>query len=167
MSDLELGDVLNFTEDDVLANRDGRLSESQRRLYFQRERGGLLSGMVVIVFFALMGSFMSMNGSVWLGAVFIGISLALVVATRVGRGERVSEVNANRVACVSGQVLCERSPINSAIGRRYEHRVTIGTETFVVSLPVYEAFIEQDHLTVYYLAYNRLILSASPSTHTE
>jgi len=167
MSDLELGDVLNFTEEDVLANRDGRLSESQRRLYFQHARRGLLSGMVVIVFFALMGSFMSMNGSVWLGAVFIGISLALVVATRVGRAERVSEVNANRVACVSGQVLCERSPINSAIGRRYEHRVTIGTETFVVSLPVYEAFIEQDHLTVYYLAYNRLILSASPSTHTE
>ncbi|MGV2435474.1 MAG UNVERIFIED_CONTAM: hypothetical protein LVT10_11830 [Anaerolineae bacterium] len=110
MSDLELGDVLNFTEEDVLANRDGRLSESQRRLYFQHARRGLLSGMVVIVFFASMGSFMSMNGSVWLVA-FIGISLASVVG-HGGPGARRSvsaRVNANRVECVSGQVRCGRT----------------------------------------------------------
>ena len=167
MSEVDLASVLNFTEEDLQANRAGRLSESQRRLYFQRERGGLLSGMVVIVFFALIGSVMAMNGRVWLGAVFILISVALVIATRIGRGERVSEVNANRVECVSGQVLCERTTINSAIGRRYEHRVSIGTETFVVSLPVYDVLCEQEELSAYYLAYNRLILSASPRPHAE
>lgn len=167
MSEVDLASVLNFTAEDLQANREGRLSDSQRRLYFQRERGGLLSGMVVIVFFAIIGSVMAMNGRVWLGAVFVLISIALVIATRIGRKERVSEVNANHVECISGQVLCERTAINSAIGRRYEHQVSIGTETFIVSLPVYEAFCEQEELSVYYLAYNRLILSASPRPHTE
>lgn len=159
-----------FEEDDLLANRDGKLSDTQSKRI--READQFAERLIRGLFFICLtgGIFLSIlavytRNNVWF---WVGMASLLLIATWLFRGIR-SEVD-DTVQKVQGEVSFvkvrkKKDPVDDSSSRRrkasgYEMRV--GSEVFVNVNPVGLEHMQGNTYTVYFTRTTRQILSVEP-----
>ena len=159
----ELSEALRFNADDLAANREGRLSDGQRRqLEGVRQRGALLGGLFVVAFdlaAAAMLFLALVNESAILNALGVAtvICSAFLVGIIVRNWLRVSaDMGNNAVETISGTL--ER--IVKKIGRANVFVLRIDGQDIAVSEAVFRAFLHQTPYALYRSPRSKVLLSA-------
>ncbi|MEL6148016.1 MAG: hypothetical protein AAFV33_24855 [Chloroflexota bacterium] len=157
-----LEEALNFTADDLAANRTGQLSDEQMTML--RNRAGIRGLAANAMSLVLAGvGFWLMNQSFWQwAALLFACAGALYYFSSRGRAHAAVEVAAGEVAVVSGEVVLTTDDVSGPERKVTEHILTVGDEAFVISRYAFAAFEDGDHYHVYYLPEARLVLSAEP-----
>jgi hypothetical protein len=159
---LPLDEALNFTAEDLDANRDGRLSKRQTARLRARNGFGLIIGNLLVLALVGGGLWIVTLGSAVTGSLLVMAGGGLFVLSRRGRGDYVAAVDAGAVDTETGALTLDTRDYKNPNGVMTEYLVTVGTETFVVSQDAYIAFSETpaERFTVYYLPGARILLSA-------
>jgi hypothetical protein len=160
---LDLTQALDFTADDLAANREGRLSEAQRtRLQKLRQRSALI-GVGAVVGLGLMATIILFlgqgNGSLILNLVGIGVTIcnAALAGVLVRSWLRLSaDINANAVQAISGTITHKLR----VTGRSVTYILNVDGEELIVARPIFRAFDEGKGYRLYRTASSRLLLSA-------
>ncbi|MBI1258408.1 MAG: hypothetical protein GC204_13135 [Chloroflexi bacterium] len=161
-----LTDALNFAEEDLLANRAGRLSDAQKQRLTRGWRRTLwiVIGLVIVLglsattvlFIAQRNDLPVLN--------MIGILMTIVNALVVGLGAQSylrtsSDLNNGRVTTISGVV-------NHTIrvsGRVATYILKVGDEKVVVSRPVFFAVEDGKAYNLYRAPSSKTLLAAEPA----
>ena len=156
-----LSRVLNFTEDDLTANGEGRLSETQRaRLRSQMVFWGIGGGlMFLIMALALIGLLnLQFNLLSLIGMAVVGLLMLVFGAgTWIEVSERWFDLYKGVVLSVTGEAeLYVRSRVQ---GVAY-HSMKIGGLDFPLPDPVQLAFYPGDRYEVFYTPKAKIIMSA-------
>jgi hypothetical protein len=161
---LPLDEALNFTDDDIAHNREGRLSARQIRRLQTRNIVSLLGGSLMSVALIGFGAWLVTQGAVVFGGVFILLGTGLFLAVRSGRGKRTAEAALGEIQQIQGPMTLSTAEFKNPNGVMIEYRVQVGEEVFVVSRDAFIAFneAEADTFTLYYLPTLRVIMSAEP-----
>lgn len=163
MTDMELMRELEFTADDLAANRAGQLSGVQiDRLRVRRKRS-IMIGIVIIVVLAFIASlciFSGMQGSAVL--LIIGIGLTLVSAVITGTFARYwmrlsADIRENTVSAFTGQLERVVKPVNQRV---VTYLLRVGGAEFVVNKEQFKAFGHEAPYTLYRAKYTGTLLSA-------
>lgn len=155
-----LADALNFTDDDLTANRAGRLSDVQSTRLRARAGYTTLAGALIALALAGGGFWLIALGATLAALALFALAAGLFVLTRWGRGTAAAEVAAGAVACVSGEAVLSANDYPNPNGNVTEYVLEIGDEAFVLSRDAFAAFEDGDTYTVYYLPGLRMVISA-------
>ncbi|MEP7290814.1 MAG: hypothetical protein ABI835_03475 [Chloroflexota bacterium] len=158
-----LNEVLSFTDEDLLANRSGRLSEGQKQRLtrISRRTLAILAGIVVVVGLAatLALFFAQRNGSAVLS--LIGVLLTVINAVIVGIGAQgylrtSSDVRGGKVTEISGVV----SHTVRVSGRVAAYVLKLDGQEIIVPKPVFFAVEDGKHYRFYRAAASKTLLAA-------
>lgn len=165
---VSLSQVLYFSDADLLANREGRLSDAQIQTLHRRKTRLMMIGMMIAIGLAFIATLF-----IFLGAkpdnsailTIIGIGLTVCNALMVGVIFRQwlkvnSDVSGNRVDIITGKLERVLKPINRRV-MNYMIRVQ-NTETYVPK-EVFIAFTHGESYTIYRTPYTGILLSAERS----
>jgi hypothetical protein len=160
LTDLAL--KLDFTAEDLYANRDGILSERQRgKLQRALLRDAILYGVLEVV---LVGVVMVMIGGAMRQASEgrLLILVVLLVAASLYPIYIVRQSLATRADLAAGHVEMAAGRVELHDMGRGNFQVFVRLRSFTVSKKVYGAFLNKRHYRVYYAPRLNKILSAEP-----
>lgn len=165
MSDTErsgptLAETLNFTEEDLQANRNGRLSEEQQRRLSAQSGCSIVGSALVVLGLAGAGFWMLALGWWQLAAVFFVLAVVIGLLNRAGRGGFRAEINAGTVAIAAGEITLSANEIANPNGGVVEYLLQVNDEVFVIPRDAFAAFEDNAVYRVYYLPQSRIVLSA-------
>lgn len=178
-TDPALAAALEFTAEDLAANRDGVLSDAQREALRRKRRSFLLEGFGTFGVFGLVGlgltvslaAMFSQNGEPLLGFLLIGVFVTLGFfvfwkptrdTIRQARGrwrDFEADLNKRGIGQVSGPVRLEIM----RRGRYSSFRLFIAGYEFVVSSETLLAFKNGEPYHVYFTAHTLILLAAEPA----
>lgn len=166
MTDAALMRELDFTPDDLAANRAGRLSDTQAyRLRLKRARSVAI-GVGVLLALALAATLCLFGGLRGSGILsLVGVGLTIVSAGIMGTFARYwlrlsADIRENTVSAFSGPVERIVKPVNQRI---LTYLLRVGGAEFAVDKQTFKAFTHQATYTVYRAKYSGLLLSAEPA----
>jgi hypothetical protein len=164
MATLTLQQALNFTADDLLANREGRLSEMQEyRLRVRRQRAALIGVALVLagVFIATLFLFLAQRTSnSILTLVGIGVTLCNAALTGVFARHWMrlnADIRGGTVLMTEGVLERVVKPVSRRV---YNYVVRVGEVEIFVSKDTFDAFQHQQPYTLYRAPYTGTLLSA-------
>ncbi len=160
-----LAQAIGFTDADLVANRAGELSQSQR-IALQKRRGralflglGAFFGLTMLAtLFLFMGS--KPDNSDILSIIGVGLTIcnALVIGIFFRAWLRLNgDINAGRVLAVSGKLERVLKPLNRRV---MNYMIRIGSVEIYVNKEVFIAFEHEASYTLYRTPYNRTLVSA-------
>jgi hypothetical protein len=157
-----LATVLNFTPEDLTANRERKLSEAQRaRLQRSLLREAVLYGVAeaVIVVILLIAISATLQESEDVPAIIL---LGLALLSSIYPIYMVVRYRATRAELTAGMV--ERATGRVSMDKREGgiYRMEIGSRSFAIRKTVREAFEDGGQYHVYYAPRTKTILSAEP-----
>ncbi len=162
---LTLPEALNFSEQDLAANRAGLLSEAQSWRLAQGWRRTLWIIIAIVIVFGLAATVMlflaQRNNSPILNV--LGIIVTLINAVIVGLGAQSylrtsSDLNAGRVAEISGMV----SHTIRVSGRVATYVLKVDDQELIVSKPVFFAVDDGEVFRFYRAPASKTLLAAEP-----
>lgn len=157
---LSLASGLNFTGDDLIANRNGRLSDAQAARLRSRAGCSIIVGTVLVLALAGSGIWLAL-AEAWLWSIaFFVMAGGLFWLNRSGRASVTTERQNGQVAMIKGEAILSADDYASPNRKMTEYILTIGDEAFVLSKDAFSAFEDGDIYTVYYLPKARIVLSA-------
>ena len=170
MTDIPSADVLmhplQFTQDDLIANRQGQLGESQRSRLQDLQTRAILIGIGGFFGFALVATiflfFGSENGFIIM--TFIGIFITLCNAIFVGMFARQymrlrADLRSGEIELLSGEM--ER--VVKPDGRMNNFLLRINEEEFYVKKDLFRLFRHEAHYNLYRAKHSRVLLAAEPN----
>jgi len=181
-NDQALADVLNFTEADLLANREGRMTERQLEL-FRRKRVGMRIRLFFYTVFTIaitaipvtfllialvpssrsLGNFLLMLPAILAtGAMAALFWYALITE---GKGDSLayhSDLKEGVVTHVTGQ-LTKATFVQS---RERVWRMTVHYEEFKINKKIFSCFEQYGFYHVYYTPHTRILLAAEVAQDT-
>ncbi|MCL4255937.1 MAG: hypothetical protein KJ043_19420 [Anaerolineae bacterium] len=160
-----LAQAIGFTDADLVANRDGNLSEAQlfalqkrrsRVIYIGLGAFGVLT--ILATLFLFMGSKPDNSGILSI----IGIGLSICNAFMIGIFFRAwlrlnGDINGGRVLAISGKLERVLKPLNRRV---MNYMIRIETVEMYVNKEVFIAFEHEATYTLYRTPYNRTLVSA-------
>lgn len=162
---IPLAQAIGFTEADLSANREGKLSQAQCEQLQKRKTRILLIGFgtfliltLVATLFLFMGSRPNQSGILSI----IGIGLTICNALMVGiffRGwlRLNADSNTNTVIAIQGEVERVLKPLNRRV---MNYMIRIQNIEVYVNKDVFIAFAPQGEYTIYRTPYSGILLSA-------
>jgi hypothetical protein len=158
--------AFNLHEDDLIANREGRISERQMTWLAPPKFGGIVLA-VVLGHFVLIGGVLGAIALIT-GEPFMFVVVAIVAGLGalpfmmvgrdgVGRPVLQNDVRRGKVIALTVPVLLDPESGN---GR---YHIQAGELRFKVSSRVYNRFIPEADYTLYYLPDSKQLLSAEPA----
>jgi hypothetical protein len=167
INDLKI--ALKFTQDDLLSNRTGQLSEMQLYQLRVRRRQSILLGLGLTFIFTLIASLMLYNATPI--RLFIGIGVTLCNALVLGILGRywmrlTADIRAEQVDIISGELERVVKPVTQRI---INYMIRIGQVEVIVPKDTFKVFEHQTHYTLYRTHYTGTLLSAerTPNLPTE
>lgn len=156
--------ALNFTDDDLIANRDGRLSEMQDyRLRVRRRRSAFLSALVLIAasFVATLLLFLGTREGGSSILTLIGIGVTLCNAALFGAFARHwmrlnADIQKGEVHALSGTVERVVKPVTRRV---VNYVIRIDSVDIVVDKDTFDAFAHQKRYTIYRTPFSGALLS--------
>jgi len=160
-----LQQTLNFSGDDLTANRDGSLSEIQHYNMRVRRRRSLLVGMGLMVVFAFIATLFIYQGVQSGGSdilIFIGIGVTICNAAMLGIFGRywmrlTADIRSQTVVAASGALERVVKPINRTV---WNYLIRVEETEVYVSKETFEAFEHKIPYTLYLARYTGTLLSA-------
>jgi hypothetical protein len=160
---LSLTEALDFTADDLAANREGRLSEAQRtRLQNLRRRSSLI-GVGTVVALGLMATIIlflgQRNDSLILSVVGIGVTIcnaALAGGLLRGWLRTGADINTNAVQALNGTITHKLR----VAGRSVTYILKVNEDELIVARPIFRAFEEGKPYRLYRTVNSHVLLSA-------
>ena len=161
-----LADALGFSDQDLAANRDGRLSETQKARLTRGWRRTLWILIAVVIGFGLVATILlfvaQRNNSPILTV--IGILVTVINATIVGLGAQSylrtsSDIHGERVTAISGVV----SHTIRVSGRVATYVLKLDGQEVVVSKPVFFAVEDGKAYHLYRAPASKTLLAAEPA----
>ncbi len=166
MTDAALMRELDFTPDDLAANRAGHLSDMQGyRLRLRRMRS-VATGVAILVSMAFIASLCIYGGVHGSGILLIiGIGLTIVSAAVTGTFARYwlrlsADIRENAVSAFTGPVERVVKPINRRI---VSYLLRVGGAEFAVNKETFKLFMHDAPYTLYRAKYTGTLLSAEPA----
>jgi hypothetical protein len=161
----DLQTALDFSPDDLVDNRSGKLSVRQRERLRRLRFRSMLIGAALLIFFAFVAT----------SFLFVGQQNAAPISSLIGVGVTVAntvmlaimarywlrlnaDLQAGRVRAVTGSA--ER--VIRVTGRTANYVIRIGGEQFPVNKETIKAFQHEASYTLYSTPYTRLLLSGEP-----
>ena len=170
--DPDLAYGLNFTPEDLAANREGYMTKKQR-VYLGNQRSLWMSAIVLAVIacpilstyaiwngIQIHDSTSSRVGIIALICVVTG-GFAIYAATR--RRIYNADVYKGNVSMTEGSIVLD---VDSG-GRRVEYYVGIGNRNYRISKSAFLAFKNHNEYRLYYAPNSRIVLSAEPMVRIE
>lgn len=163
MTDNELMRELEFTADDLAANRAGQLSEVQIDRLRARRKRSIVTGIAMTLALAFVASlciFSGLQGSAVL--LIIGVGLTLVSAVITGTFARYwmrlsADIRENAVTAFSGKLERVVKPVNQRV---VTYLLRVGGAEFAVNKEQFKAFAHEAPYTLYRAKYTGMLLSA-------
>ncbi len=156
--------LLEFSADDLAANRDGRLSEMQDYRLRLRLRRSIASGVIMVLVLAFIATLLifgsSRGGSPILSVVGIGLTLCSAAVTGVFARYWMrlnADIRGGTVMIVSGSLERVIKPVNRGV---VTYILRIGASEFVVGKETFSAFLHGGHYRVYRTPYTGALLAA-------
>lgn len=160
-----LAQAIGFSDGDLLANREGNLSEAQlfalqkrrsRVIYIGLGAFGVLT--ILATLFLFMGSKPDNSGILNL----IGVGLSICNAFMIGIFFRAwlrlnGDINGGRVLAISGKLERVLKPLNRRV---MNYMIRIDSVEMYVNKEVFIAFEHEATYTLYRTPYNRTLVSA-------
>lgn len=163
MTDPALMRELDFTPDDLTANRDGRLSDAQRfRLHTRRTRS-IATGvaiMLVMAFAASLCIYGGVHGNTILLIIGLGLTLltVAVMSTFARYWLRLSaDIREQTASAFSGTLERVVKPVNRRV---VTYLVRVGGAEFSVTKDAFKLFAHEAPYTLYRAKYTGTLLSA-------
>jgi hypothetical protein len=157
-----LATTLNFTEDDLKANREGRLSAAQQGRLRSQVIFGIVGAALMVLVLLGVGLWIVALGSWWVASAFFTLALLIFVLNRSGRGKFGEEVRAGAVALAAGEITLTANEVSNPNGGVTEYLLTVNGESFVIPRDAFIAFEDNAVYRVYYLPHSRIVLAAEP-----
>ena len=163
MTDNELMRELEFTAEDLAANRAGQLSETQVDRLRARRKRSIATGIAITLALAFIASLCIFGGMQGSGVLLIiGVGLTLVSAVITGTFARYwlrlsSDIRENTVSAFSGQIERIVKPVNQRIAT---YLLRVGGAEFAVTKEQFRAFAHEAPYTLYRAKYTGTLLSA-------
>jgi hypothetical protein len=163
MFDEKLARVLNFTEEDLTANRQGYMTKKQRvklrtmvrkRTIYQPL--GVFWIYLAVIFFLIFSGAADTNGRDMRGIVAVGFvvaSVAMGIYTYYAWRRLHADLHKGDVAMEAGRIALE-------VGMRGKNSLTVQYTTFSINAETLLAFRNDAHYRIYYAPHTKLILSA-------
>ena len=155
-----LAETLNFNEEDLQANRNGRLSDAQQRRLMSQSGCGIVGAAVVVLALAGVGFWILALGSWQIASIFFVLAAVIAVLNRTGRGQFRAEVQAGRVAIAAGEITLIADEIANPNGGVVEYVLEVNDEGFVIPRDAFVAFEDNTVYRIYYLPQSRIVLAA-------
>lgn len=164
----DLMTALGFSEDDLLANREDRLSAAQEAQLRRGWRRTLLIGIGLLIagiFGATLLLFLGQQNQSPVLTV-MGLAVTVLNALVVGLGAQHAmrynaDVNSGKVERLSGPIT---HTVRVYSGRAAAYVLKIDGQELNVAKPIFHAFVENGRYTLYRSAGSRTLLSAEPLT---
>lgn len=156
----QLATVFNFTDEDLAANRAGKLSERQR-LHLRtriRQRAWLAAAVYVVIGILLV--FLSSGGWETFAGGLLAISVPpLVVSLLLGyEVYRLSKThNQNEVRQIEGRVALDVKTTSTQYGSQHGFSMTVNDVRFGLKQPQFLAFKNGDPYTIYYTPNKQIV----------
>lgn len=157
---------LQFTGDDLLANRQGQLGDNQRQRLQSLQVRALIIGASGFFAFALVATIFLFFGSenslliMTLIGIFITICNAIFVGMFARQYMRLrADLTGGEIDNIAGQL--ERVVIPN--GRMNNFLLRIEGEEFYVKKDLFKLFRHEVHYTIYRAKHSRVLLSAEPN----
>ena len=161
--------ALHFSDDDILANRNGSLSPTQKRRLRRRIfwlnsvycSGGL--------FFFVAALYMEpwavglADGRLWTAIVIVLMAIFGVQHLWGESADFKHDVNVGKVQRIAGSVRCQFSEWGRGIQAGGEFYIQIHDQRFFVPWSAYEAFEDHKKYVIYYLPTVKRVVAAEPS----
>src|SRR5450432_88560 len=152
-SDETLATILDFTPEDLITNRAGKLSTRQSEnlhCYVRRQQPGLLVFAVLIAVFVFAG-FAASTKNIVTGIVAGGVVVAFLAALTINLNRRAwRALDQGTVEVATGPATHKMNKARSK-GIAASYYLMVGGVTFNVKLDVYNAFQEGVVYKVYYV----------------
>lgn len=155
-----LAEALNFTDDDLAANRAGNLAEPQRARLRTRSIVSVGGNALLTLGLAAIGLWVVTLGYLLVAGALFALAAGLFWLGRTGNAQLDAERNAGAVASVRGEAHLSADEYPNPNGTVTEFVLSIGDEAFVLPRHIFAAFEDGTHYAVYYLPKARLVLSA-------
>jgi hypothetical protein len=154
--------LLEFSKEDIEANREGYMTKEQRR--FHRANGREIAGLKGVGFGFLVAALLTtgikydselIRALVGLGSIILWIVIAIVFA-HIQYAPYKHDLYKSKVECVKGRIRLRKE----SRGRETIRWATIQDESFEIPKELFDAFDNGDTYAIYYAEYSRTILSA-------
>lgn len=166
MTDIELMRELEFTADDLAANRAGYLSETQLDRLRARRKRSIAIGIGIMLTLAFIASLCIFGGIQSSGVLLIiGVGLTLISAVITGTFARYwmrlsADIRENTVSAFSGQLERVVKPVNQRV---MTYLLRVGGAEFAVTKEQFKAFSHETPYTMFRAKYTGMLLSAERS----
>lgn len=163
MTDKALMRELDFNFDDLAANREGRLSESQLDRLRQKRSRSMAIGFGVILVLAFVASLFIYSGTRGSGVMYIiGLGLAVCSAVIMSSFARQwlrlsADLRESIASPFSGKLERVVKPVNKRIAT---YLIRIGGGEFSVNKETFRAFAHEAKYTLYRAKYTGILFSA-------
>lgn len=164
MNNTELMRELEFTADDLAANRAGHLSEAQMNRLRARRSRSIATGIAIMLVLAFIASVCIFGGIQRSGVLLIvGVGLTLISAVITGTFARYwmrlsADIRENTVSAFSGQLERVVKPVNQRV---VTYLVRVEGAEFAVNKGQFKAFAHEAPYTLYRAKYTGMLLSAT------
>jgi hypothetical protein len=165
MSAVSLSEALQFTPDDLAANREGRLSAAQSERLRHLRRRSVMVGLSMIVLIGLVAAALlfvalrNQSGILQLVGIGVTITNAAITGVLARNWLRLSgDLRDGRASALTGEA---RHTIR-VTGRIANYLLRVEREEMNVSKPVFFAFEEGRRYRFYRAPASRVLLSAEP-----
>jgi len=158
-----LAEALRFTDDDLRANRDGRLSDAQIYLLRAAWQRALIIAVVALIIIGLIAALLIYQGQQPDSAVLsvIGVALTLVNAAIMGLlAQNTIRLNADLRA---SSLIVTRGTVTHTVkiyNRAASYLLDIEGERLIMSKSVFFAFADKESYALYRTASSKTLLSA-------
>ncbi len=161
---------LGFSDQDLIANREGQLSEMQAYALRVKRRQSIGIGVLVTLVAAFIASgflFAGVRGENTI-LTLVGVGVTLCNAALVGVFARYwlrlsADIRGGTVLITSGKIERVVRPVTRRVVNTL---IRVGDAEMLVSKELFEAFTHQATYTVYRLPYTGQLLSAEPGAST-
>lgn len=166
-----LMESLEFTADDLAANRAGTLSSRQRRRLQRAIFRHNVAYWLTALFFYAVALAIEPWAYTWSDGRFLAAVFIMVLATG-GLYYLLAESEAHswaiaegHVATITGIVRCEHGNMGHTLRTGGDLYIQIHDQRFYVPWKAFETFIDGGKYTLYYLPAAQRVLSATPAQH--
>ncbi len=160
-----LAEALNFSDDDLAANRQGRLSEAQKKRLLRGWRRTLWIVITLVILFGLIATIMIFLGQRNSSPILtvIGVIVTIINATIVGLAAQSylrtsSDVGAGKIATIDGVV----THTIRVSGRAATYVLKLDAQEIVVPKPVFFAIEDRKSYRFYRAPASKTLLAAEP-----
>lgn len=158
---------LRFNPDDLLANRNGQLSEMQQYELRVRRRRSILVGLFFVIVVAFIATLLIFMGSQEGGSPIlslIGIGLTICSAALMGNFARywfrlTADIRTTQIHSTTGELERIIKPVTRRV---LNYMVRVGEDEVFVSKEAFELFEHQQVYTLYRAPYTGTLLSVEP-----